>query len=236
MIYPDWKIKAAEKLVSGRWKNKSTSNVDICNLADFLQGNCKNPNTVKIITELYDIYRTDHFIKETLEACLLCDDASMDDVVSVVGMPKDIIEIYTHYFFDTSVFKYRLHRYEYIRTYNNPDFADGKLFKTWAVNVGMKFFKWKFKVMGHQIVPREILLDLVGDTFFRGKEHINEPITSAVTRESLRWLKQASDSLSAIDRMKSDTNEDALTTFRISLEYDDNVKKVDDISDAEIIS
>lgn len=234
MIYPDWKYKLA---VKNQKEGVTPRDKDVFNLIKVLDGSLDSKKASQLTKEALYIYKNDAMLKEVLEACLLCEDQTTQDISDITGIPMDVVEVYKHFFFDLGAFRYRLHKYEYVRTYKSEEFPDASLYKSWALSTGIHFFKWKFKVNGHSLLPKEVLTDLVGDTFFRAKEHINEPITSAVTRESLKWLKQASDSIMAIQKVSDGGNKDKeiLSQFHMALEHKDYTVKGDDISDAEII-
>ncbi len=235
MIYPDWKIVLAKKCFS---RKATTSHTDVINLISVLKNECPNENATNLINECLAIYNNNPFTKEILEACLLCDDYNVYDTIEITGIPLEVIDVYSYFFFDLKVFKYRIYKYEYARNYENPKLPDAKLYKSWAMGAGIKFFKWHLKKPGgFEVVPREVLVDLVGDTFFRAKEHLNESITSSVTKESLKWVKQATESIAMLHRVedsKQNNSAEELTKFKIALEYKSKETK-DDIADAEII-
>ena len=76
--------------------------------------------------------------KEVLEACLLSEDFSYNTCEEITGMPETIIEAYKDYFFDTSVFRYKMQKYDYVQEYENEDINKGKAF----------YEKFRFKLVG----------------------------------------------------------------------------------------
>jgi hypothetical protein len=235
MIYPDWKIKLAEQSLR---KKALPNDIDVQNLISVLNGTCKNPVAIDLTNEALTIYRENSMSREVLEGCLLCDDYTIEDIQIITGMSYELIEIYRLFCFDLKVFSYRLKKFEYVRTYKNDDYPDGALYKKWALSVGIRFFKWHLGI-DNRLVPKEVLTNLIGDTFFRAKEHLNESLTSAVSKEALKWMKMAIDSSMAIHRIEEGLNErssgDIRDQVRIALEYRDDTKTTHDISDAEII-
>jgi len=233
MIYPNWKIRLAEKHLKD--KTVPPNEGDVKNLYLGIKNECPNPRANELIQECYHIYKDSGFCKEVLEGCFLCEDATLADIQIITGMPLDLIEVYNIFFFDTRTFRYRLQRYDYVRTYRNRDFPEAQLYKRWAVSVGINFFRWHFG-RNKNLMPKELLMDLVGDTFMRSKEHLNESLTSETSQQALKWIKQATDTISAYSKIEEENITDMRNQVRIALEYHDTTKAGDDISDAEIIS
>jgi hypothetical protein len=234
MVYPDWKYRLALKHLK---EGTEASNLDVKNLLSVLKGTCSNPTAIEVTLEARDIYEDKGMVKEIIESCFLCEDYTMVDVQAITGMNIDLIEVYRLFFFDPNVFKYRLLRYDYVRGYKNLEFPDGMLYKKWAISTGIKFLRWHFGI-DTDIVPRKALSNLIGDTFFRAKEHINESITGPTAKESLKWMKMSLDALvqlNDIDMKDTSNTRNVQDQIRIALEYKDRTKKADDISDAEIV-
>jgi hypothetical protein len=234
MIYPDWKYKLALKHLKDRTE---PNHLDVKNLLSVLKGTCPNPRAIEVTKEAMDIYESMGMAKEILEGCLLCEDHTVGDIQVVTGMHLDLIDVYKLFFFDATVFKYRILKYDYVREYTNSNFPDGALYKKWALSAGIKFFRWHLGIDA-DLIPQRALTNLIGDTFFRAKEHINESITSATAKESLKWMKMSIDAISQLSDMQAkDTSNtrNMQDQIRIALEYKDNTKKADDISDAEIV-
>ena len=233
MIYPDWKILLARRCIT---KGEVSKIEDVNNLISILNNTCDNPEAVSLMTSALEIYDKELFVREIIEACMLCDDYNSSLCEELFGIPTDILKIYNYYFFDTTVFKYKLQKHEYVRVYQNDNFKDAHLYKIWAISAGMEFFKWKFNPTTYSVAPKAILNNLIGDTFFRAKEHLNEPLTSATAKEALKWIKQAVDSIGGLRALEGSNNDDALKNFyKVAIEYKDSTKKKDFISDAEIV-
>ncbi|MHA1302088.1 MAG: hypothetical protein ACTSPI_00100 [Candidatus Heimdallarchaeaceae archaeon] len=232
MVYPDWKIKLAEDCISS---NTESEFEDVNNLISVLTDTCENAEAVKELKKAIEIYKQDQLVKEILEAALICEDFDIDICSMITGVPVLTIRVYSQYFFDLKAFKYKLHKHEYVRTYDNPDFKDAKLYKQWALSVGMDFLRWKFDPINCDVAPRKVISSLMADTYFRAKEHINESITSEISKQSLRWIKHAIDSVGGMKSLEAGDDTGFLNDFRIALEYKEDTKTKDDISDAEII-
>jgi len=233
MIYPNWKIILAEKYLKNGEKCQYE---DVNILVSLLKKEHINKDAIQRTLEAYEIYKQEAFVKEVIESCLLCEDYEEDMCSYITGVPANILEVYSVLFFDISVFKYKLHRYEYVRQYENPDYPDGKLYKKWAVSVGMEFFKWKFNSALYEAPPKRILSSLVGDAFFRAKEHLGESITSPVAKEAMKWIKQTIDSAKGIREWNSQGSDNVIDDFRMALEFKEETKKMNEISDAQIIT
>lgn len=237
MVYPDWKIKLTEKYFNRNITPPPTEDKDILDLLSVLKGTCASDYARREIQECYRIYKQLPFVKEILEGCLLCEDASIDDIVEVTGLSETRIEAYEHYFFDTGVFTYRLLRFEYVSSYHNQEYPQGGNLKQWALGVGINFFKWRTKVRGHTLVPKEIAVELAGDAFYRAKQQLDEPITSLTAKEAMKWTKMALDSVSSLQKLGQERSDDkTLAEVEIALKQIDNTKIGEEISDALIIS
>lgn len=234
MMNPDWKIQLAEYNLRENIPAEG-QHQDVANLMSVLDGTCKSQEAIKDVKFGYDIYKNKQRVREALEGCLLCEDATLEDIKKVTGISIHLIDVYAHFFFDVDVFEYRLLRMQYVDDYENPKFFDGKLYKNWAVSVGIQFFLWHFNVPGYNVPPAEILTDLIGDSFFRAKEHINESITSPTAKESLKWMKQGTDTIVALQKVDGNKGNEALTNVMLALEYEEHDSDGDEIDDAEII-
>lgn len=236
MIYPDWRIRLVEKHLR-EGTQPSEDQHDILNLLSVFRGTCANKDASKEILECYKIYKYFHKTKELIEGCLMCEDATSEDIQQVTGLSETRIDVYSYFFFDIKVFTFRLLKWEYVRIYNNPEYPEGKEYKHWALDVGIEFFKWHTKVPGYEFVSKRMVADLVGDSFFRAKQHLGEPITSAVAKESLKWTKQAFDGVAQIHKLGQErSDEKILSNINIALKQIDYTEQGEDISDAQIIT
>ena len=167
MKYPDWKIKHAEECIR---KKCAPIDSDCQIILDLLKkSNEYDTASRQLFDKCYEIYKKDFFIKEVIEGIMLCADYDKNRAAYLTDIPVEVLSTYERFFFDITVFEYKLHRYEYIRTYDNPKFPDGKVYKSWAVSLGMDFFSWKFNNHSFEILPRKAMISILGDMFFRAK-------------------------------------------------------------------
>jgi hypothetical protein len=231
-VYPDWKIKLALRL--SRAKSSSTIK-EVDKLITALNSTDTSDPVVRLVHECYDIYKDNKLVKEVLEACFLCADYSLKAIESTLGIPTDVAETYQYLCFDLSVFKYKILKYEYVSSYKNDDFPDGKLYKQWALSLGMDFIRWKFDPINYQGVAKRMLGSLMGDSFYRAKEHIHSSITSDVAKESLKWIKSAKDLATDVIVSQNREGTSALNEFALSLRYNEIEHTSRDTIDIEIV-
>ena len=232
MRNPAWKILEAKDCLK---KRQRSEHQDVNNVILLLSQDFPIVDAQSAFNECLEIYQRDFFIKEILESLFLCDDFSKEMAFKITGIPKLILDTYEMFFFDTSVFKYRLHKYEYVRTYNNPDFSDGKLYKSWALSTGSEFFYWKFANQNFEIVPKRAILSIMADSFFRAKEQLDEPITSLKAKESMRYIDKIPSLISSLKSIEEKKDSNYAEELRIALTYEDKTVKKDEISDDLIL-
>lgn len=147
-------------------------------------------DTVKATYEEALDIRKDKVQRLYLEASLLADGSSLDDIAEVLEMPVAVVTMYADLFYDVSA----MSRLQKLSVLDKERDVDARQFKSWCLTQGLEFVKWR---MGKKarITPVEGLTSLFNDAFYKSKEAFFNANESEASRESAKWMKIAMDAV-----------------------------------------
>lgn len=177
-------------------------------------------NTVKTKKEILHAVKIYKSImqRDVVEALLLSEDCSTEEVSSLTGISIETIEIYIHIFFRyTDIFISKLDLLDYIETgvalYSESGSAfEGKLqsflLKRWATSLGKEFVIWRYRLKPIAYAPASLYSTILKEAFFYHKEKSmgNEEITLS---EYLRSTNSLLGSVKSSTAVKEASEEDA---------------------------
>ena len=175
---------------------------------DYLKANIYSNLEFEIAVKI----NLDNTQREILESLLFAD-ADIEDIEIVFEIPKQAIEYYKELFFDISTFKTKLDRISYIENY--PD-RFGKELKLRALNLGPEFVYFTY---GNIIPKTESQRALVKRMFlasaYKAMSINYNSISSKTTKLALEHAKVMLKSYEAIEKLMSDSGEDAKVMIKI---------------------
>lgn len=145
-----------------------------------------------------------------LEACLL---VSQDypQIANILELDEALVYIYAKMLYDTEDCGI-LDKMELLTGKSEQE----KLVKTWALNQGLNFIKWR---LGNKVAmdPTDCLVELFSTAMYKAKEASFSGNETDNSKEALKWTKMSTD-LARLIRMYSVDAESARNDIQIALE------------------
>lgn len=128
--------------------------------------------------------------KGYVEACLIASN-DLDKISEILGIPKELLEGYRHYFFDIQGFD----KLSLLEVVEDAKTEDEKSLKIWAMSQGLDFVSWRINPTGKSttISPVEGLQELYTIAVYKSKEALFSSNASESSKEATKWTKLSMD-------------------------------------------
>lgn len=125
--------------------------------------------------------------KSYVEACLFCE-RDFEKISKILELNLEIIQIYAEFFFEVEGID-KLSKIEHIDSIKDKNET---LLKMYAMAHGIAFISWR---LGDRVSlsPVEGLTDLFSTSMYKAKESMFNSSSSEAGKESIKWVKQATD-------------------------------------------
>ena len=158
-------------------------------------------------------------------------------IVAATEVTEEAILAYSRLFFDESVFRNRLVKMAYLRSYapTSKNEEETKALLLWGLQLGWEYLEWKVTGGQTSIGTIEIMRRLMTDAMWRSREHTFNSITDARSKEARAWMPIALKLADSISRADPD-RASSLEELRIKLEGLDITIPRTKLTDVEIFS
>ena len=192
-----------------------TKDKDCIAAKKILNGNMSRAN--KNILHAVKIY-TSNMQRDIIEALLLAEDCSIDNIVELTGVDSATVKVYEKIFFRVSfTFISKIDMLDYIETgistYSKlgADYSkelESFLLKRWAASLGKEFIIWRYRLKPVAYAPSSLYNTILKEAFFYHKEKSmgNDEITLS---EYLRSTSALLGSVKTSTVVKETSEEDA---------------------------
>lgn len=177
---PNHRFLFVEAAVSNGAEPRDTREAELRNL---LRGETVDAG----VTRAYDIY-THTYKREILESFLLVG-TDAREIDQILRITPAITEVYTHLFFDTTVFEDELDRIEYAHGYARNEF--GSEMKKFAIELGRESLKVRVSRGTYVLPPTAVQNEIRSTAFILAQRAKINPIDSEVSKEAFRWAQLA---------------------------------------------
>lgn len=181
----------------------------------------------------------DDYKREVVEAFLLAE-AQPRDLHDIFRIQHDVIEVYQHLFFDTSVFHDRLDAEAYARNYpEDHDDGYGRELKINAIQLGLEYLKASFGRGNYEVSPTKAVRELVSQAYVTTKLASKYKIDSPKAKEARKWastMVKSIESLPDAQDIEGGKKKDYLLKLRVVQENSDRPDLEEDIPREDIIN
>jgi len=133
---------------------------------------------------------------------LVC--ASSEEILSVLKIPGEVTEAYSHLFFDPEAFEDELDRLEYAYSYNRNDY--GATLKRFAVDFGKNSLMIRMSRGESTISPTLVQNEIRATAYMIAQRAKTNPVDSDIAKEALNWAKLALKASSDIEEERTVSN------------------------------
>jgi len=187
------KIKALAAVIKGE-----SDNVDLCYAWDKFK-----QNRTRMIINAY-----------------LLADANLDVIRQATHIPMRVLQVYTEYIFDMTVFRDETDRVDYVEKMAMHLSTEEHQFYTAALTAGDEYLSWLLR-KGPEKAPKEVLKHFMMDSYFRSLEHRNAPLTSDIAHAALSWMKQGAGIAARLHQLDPQDDKEAMEELRLALGFED---------------
>jgi hypothetical protein len=166
---------------------------------------------------------------------LLISDITASRLASCLGTTVEVIVAYSKTFFDKSVFPNRLIIKEFIDMLPEvtPHELNYKALMRSSYSLGCEYILWKMSLNsedGRDMDIKALAEGIVGDSYWRTREHKSFSITDSRCKESRSWVPSVIKSLEMCNNLSSGGTGD-VETLRLRLVKADTTVSVEDLSE-----
>lgn len=186
----------------------------------------------------YYMYQSPYH-REVLDAFLLVKTTD-DEIKAVLEIDKPVVDVYRHLFFDVNVFRNRLDREAYARSYEGDDDGYGRELKTKAMERGRHWLvtRWGMGV-GHHANQYEAVKETITLGYLQSKAALDHALDSAKAKEARMWAGTMTNSINTLQEAAetgSGKDRDVLIKLRL-LDYsqDPEDRELPEVSPEDIV-
>lgn len=161
----------------------------------------------------YDAFKRE-YKKETLESMLLAD-CTAEEIQSIVGIPKEVVELYRRFFFNTANFEDVLDRVDYQQKFVGC--KHGVTLKEQAMKEGKESLMVTISRGAYHVSADTALNSVRAMAYRLSQAAMSTPIESNKSHEAFKWAQLCAKT--AIDKKESTT--DTVEKMSIDLESTD---------------
>lgn len=191
------------------------------------------------VAEALYIYR-DSYQREVLDTFLLVK-VDPEEIQLLLEIETAVVEVYQHLFFDSGVFRNRLDRESYARTYDGDDESTdheyGRELKIAAMQHGKHWLLTRWGVgVGHHADAYIAAKEMLSQSYLLSKNGMDHAIDSAKAREARQWASTLTSAISGCSdaaELGTGKDRDVLIKLRL-LEYGQDRVKRDAHEDREL--
>jgi hypothetical protein len=230
MQCPNHKFLAAEKIVETGGGELLRHDDDLVQLLYKRQE--KLPYVENELSRALDLYERKRQSRYLLEAMLISPDGSTEKIVENMKVKKGVVENYSKYFFDTTVFADQFDLLDYISELTDEV---ERITKKMAVTEGYYYLLSHFSGGDLQVSPSEINKKMQAFSYAMVKQASGAMLRSDTAKEAKQWgtlLKSFNDSLS---KSESGHQGDFLSEFLVILETGPATKKIDELPPDSVV-
>ena len=161
-------------------------------------------------------------IRIILDALLL-GDAPLSLICSTTKIPVDVLQAYSEYFFDISVFRNQLQRYSYVNSIRNHVTPQEASMLQSVINGGPEMLVWLLspgkKTPKH--APIEVLEIMMTENMYKALAGRTAPLGSIEAKVSLEASKTAIQAAANLQKLNPADDVDALAELKLALTHQD---------------
>lgn len=214
MIDPHFRVQAALAVVD---HNKRTTDPKVATIVKAILGE----SVAEEVKYAWEQYAQEN-IRTILDALLL-GGAALSLIQQVTEIPLNVLQAYCDYFFDTSVFRNRLERYNYVsmmRKHIPP--REAMLLET-VITGGPEVLIWLLspgrKTLKH--APVDVLETMMTENMYKAISTRTAPLTSPVAKMGLECSRTAIQAAANLQKLNPTDDVDALAELKLALTYQD---------------
>lgn len=214
MLDPHFRVNAALAVID---HNKKTVDPKVATIVKAILG---EPVTDEI-KYAWEQYAQEN-IRIILDALFL-GGATLSLIQQVTDIPINVLQAYCDYFFDITIFRNRLERYNYVsmmRDHIPP--REAMLLET-VITGGPEVLIWLLspgrKTLKH--APTEVLETMMTENMYKAISTRTAPLASPVARMGLECSRTAIQAASNLQKLNPTDDVDALAELKLALTYQD---------------
>lgn len=214
MVDPHFRVHAALAVINN---NTPSPDPKITLIANVIEGH-QVPPEVQYAWEQYD----QEEIRIILDALIL-GGATLSLISQTTEIPVNVLRTYCDLFFDVSVFRNKLEKYNYvnaIRDYVHP--KEARLLET-AITGGPEVLLWLLspgrKTMKH--TPIDVLETMMTENMYKAIAGRTAPLNSDTAKRALEHSKAAIQAAAQLQKLNPTDDVDALAELKLALTHQD---------------
>ncbi len=215
MVDPHHRVYAALAALD---RNETPQDPKTAVIARAIRGQ-KVPAEVRYAWEQYN----QENIRVILNALIL-GDASVSLIHTATEIPVDVILAYQEYFFDRSIFRNRLERYNYVQTVRHHVPPHEAMMLETVITGGPEVLIWLIspgkKTLKH--APVEVLEIMMTENMYKALSTRTAPLTSLTAKMGLECSKTAIQAAANLQKLNPTDDVDALAELKLALTHQDN--------------
>ncbi|MGD9209179.1 MAG: hypothetical protein PVI90_00310 [Desulfobacteraceae bacterium] len=215
MKNPHFRVHAA---LAAMDHDKKVSDPKIATIINAIEGQ----NVSDAIKYAWEQYAQEN-IRIILDALLL-GGATFSLIQQVTDIPINVLQAYCDYFFDISVFRNRLERYNYVTIMRNHVTPREAMLLETAITGGPEVLLWLLspgkKTLKH--TPVDVLEIMMTENMYKAISARTAPLTSPTAKIGLECSKTAIQAAANLQKLNPTDDIDALAELKLTLTYQDN--------------
>lgn len=169
---------------------------------------------------------SDDFSRVVLDSFLIAD-ATFDVIRRAVYVPIEVLDKYSTYIFDCTVFRDLLERISYVRECKLYLSPSDQAFLESAIKNGSEALVYLLTGK-HTKKSRDLLEHAMVESHFVAAAQRGAPITSEQARQARSWLETSMKSAAHLQRLDPQDGQDALAELKLTLAHESNVISAND--------
>jgi hypothetical protein len=215
MVDPHFRVHAALAAIED---NRKPTDPKIALVVKAMKGQ-KVPDEVKYAWEQYD----QENIRIILDSLIL-GGASLSLIHQTTEIPVDVLQAYCDYFFDVTVFRNRLERYNYVNVMRMHVPPQEAMMLETVITGGPEVLIWLLspgrKTMRH--APIDVLETMMTENMYKALAGRTAPLNSPTARAALEHSRTAIQAAANLQKLNPTDDVDALAELKLALTYQDN--------------
>lgn len=216
MVDPHFRIHAALAAINDK---RAANDPKIALIIKAIKGQKDVPDEVRYAWEQYD----QENIRIILDALLL-GGAPFSLIHQATEVPVDVLQAYCDYFFDASVFRNRLERYNYVNMMRNHVPPQEAMMLETVITGGPEVLIWLLspgkKTMKH--APIDVLEVMMTENMYKALSGRTAPLTSLTAKVALECSKTAIQAAANLQKLNPTDDVDALAELKLALTHQDS--------------
>lgn len=193
---------------------------------------CGTPHVVDELARALELYERKRQSRYLLEAMLLAPDGTTEKIVENMKVRKGVVENYTKYFFDTTVFEDEFDRVDYISELTD----DGeRITKKMAITEGYHYLVAHFNGRDLGLSPLEVCKKMQSFAYQMVNQARGSRIGSEAAKEANKWAGIVKTFTDAIAKSDEGSQSNFVAEFSVILQNGKPFPTVDQLPPGELV-